>query len=43
MRILHGNEVKGTISGEAFSRAVGRIWLGDHAVQSDLKKALLGG
>ena len=42
-RILHGSEVKGTISGEAFSRALGRIWLGERAVQAGLKKALLGG
>ena len=42
-RILQGTEVKGTIPGEAFSRALGRIWLGERAVQADLKKALLGG
>ena len=34
---------KGTIPGEAFNRALTRIWLGDKPVQADLKKALLGG
>ncbi|HUN67524.1 MAG TPA: chalcone isomerase family protein, partial [Burkholderiales bacterium] len=31
------------IQGEDFYRALLRIWLGDNPVQSDLKKALLGG
>ena len=31
------------IAGEDFYRALLRIWLGEHPVQSDLKKALLGG
>jgi hypothetical protein len=30
------------IPGEDFYRALLRIWLGEHAVQADLKKALLG-
>lgn len=34
---------KGTIPGEAFNRALTRIWLGDKPVQADLKKAMLGG
>jgi chalcone isomerase-like protein len=34
---------KGTIPGEAFNRALTKIWLGDNPVQSDLKKAMLGG
>lgn len=34
---------RGSIAGEAFNRALVRIWLGDHPVQGDLKKALLGG
>jgi hypothetical protein len=34
---------KGTIQGEAFNQALTRIWLGDNPVQTDLKKALLGG
>lgn len=34
---------KGSIPGEAFNRALTRIWLGDRPVQADLKKAMLGG
>jgi long-chain acyl-CoA synthetase len=34
---------KGSIAGEAFNRALLNAWLGDNAVQSDLKKAMLGG
>ena len=34
---------RGTIHGEAFNEALMRIWLGDHPVQADLKKAMLGG
>lgn len=42
-RVLLGGEGKGTIAGEAFNRALMKVWLGDRPVQSDLKKALLGG
>ena len=35
--------VKGTIPGEAFNKALTRVWLGDKPVQADLKKAMLGG
>jgi hypothetical protein len=31
------------MAGEAFYRALLRIWLGENPVQEDLKKALLGG
>lgn len=34
---------RGRIAGEAFNRALARIWLGDKPVQADLKNALLGG
>ena len=34
---------KGAIKGDAFNRALTRIWLGDKPVQADLKKAMLGG
>jgi long-chain acyl-CoA synthetase len=34
---------RGTVSGDAFNRALTKIWLGDKPVQADLKKALLGG
>jgi long-chain acyl-CoA synthetase len=39
---LNGAE-RGSIPGEAFNKALTRIWLGDKPVQSDLKKAMLGG
>ncbi|HEY7945309.1 MAG TPA: chalcone isomerase family protein [Casimicrobiaceae bacterium] len=35
--------IKGSVPGEPFNQALTRIWLGDKPVQSDLKKALLGG
>ena len=38
-----GGAARGTIPGEAFNRALLRVWLGDHPVQGDLKKAMLGG
>ena len=34
---------RGTIPGEAFNKALVKIWLGDKPVQADLKKAMLGG
>jgi len=34
---------KGSVSGEAFNRALTKIWVGDKPVQPDLKKAMLGG
>jgi chalcone isomerase-like protein len=34
---------QGSIAGEAFNKALLNAWLGDNAVQSDLKKAMLGG
>jgi hypothetical protein len=34
---------KGSIPGEAFNRALTKIWLGDKPVQADLKKGMLGG
>jgi len=33
---------KGSIAGDAFNKALTRIWLGDNPVQADLKKAMLG-
>jgi long-chain acyl-CoA synthetase len=33
---------KGTVAGQAFNRALLRVWLGDNPVQESLKKALLG-
>ena len=34
---------RGTIAGDAFHRALLKIWLGNKPVQDDLKKSLLGG
>jgi hypothetical protein len=34
---------KGSIAGEPFNRALSKIWIGDKPVQTDLKKAMLGG
>ena len=34
---------RGSVPGEPFNRALLRIWLGEHPVQADLKKAMLGG
>jgi long-chain acyl-CoA synthetase len=42
-RIAQDGTAKGSIPGEAFNRALTRIWLGDRPVQADLKKAMLGG
>ena len=42
-KVNWNGEVKGTIPGAAFSRALTKIWLGDKPVQADLKKALFGG
>lgn len=42
-RISQDGAPRGTIPGEAFNKALFRIWLGDKPVQADLKKAMLGG
>lgn len=34
---------KGSIPGDAFNKALTKIWLGEKPVQPDLKKAMLGG
>ena len=34
---------KGSIAGDAFNRALTKIWVGDKPVQADLRKAMLGG
>ncbi len=39
---INGTE-KTQIAGEQFNRALLKVWLGDHPVQADLKKAMLGG
>jgi hypothetical protein len=40
---VNGEPAGAPIAGEDFYQALLRIWLGEHPVQSDLKKALLGG
>jgi hypothetical protein len=40
--LVNGKPAGKPISGEDFYRALLRIWLGEHPVQDDLKKALLG-
>jgi long-chain acyl-CoA synthetase len=42
-RITQDGTLRGTIPGEAFNKALFRIWLGDRPAQADLKKAMLGG
>lgn len=41
-RIARNGELRGTIPGEAFNRALLKVWLGDKPVQADLKRAMLG-
>ena len=42
-RVGFNGAVKGTIAGDAFNRALTKIWLGDKPAQADLKSAMLGG
>jgi len=42
-KVAFDGVAKGTLAGEAFNRALTKIWLGDNPVQADLKKAMLGG
>ena len=42
-RIMLDDKLESTIPGEAFNRALTRVWLGDKPVQADLKRAMLGG
>ena len=41
-RITVNGGVRGVIPGDDFSRALLRIWLGDHPADGDLKKGMLG-
>ena len=41
--LIDGKPAGNPIAGEDFYRGLLRIWLGEHPVQEDLKKALLGG
>ena len=40
--VVDGKAAGSPIQGEDFYRALLRIWLGEHPVQADLKRALLG-
>ena len=42
-RIGLNGEAKGTIQGDAFNKALLKVWLGEHPVQGELKRAMLGG
>jgi hypothetical protein len=42
-RIGLNGTAKASIPGEAFNRALTKVWLGDNPVQGDLKKSMLGG
>lgn len=42
-RVSLNGAAKGSIAGEAFNKALFNAWIGDNPVQSDLKKAMLGG
>lgn len=42
-RIMVNGEVKGTIPGAEFNKALLRVWLGGNPADADLKKAMLGG
>jgi long-chain acyl-CoA synthetase len=41
-RVALDGAAKGTVAGQAFNRALMKVWLGDNPVQESLKKALLG-
>jgi len=42
-RVTFNGDVKGTVAGEDFNRALLRVWLGDSPADSDLKQGMLGG
>lgn len=42
-RIMVNSTERGTIAGEAFNRALLKVWLGKNPVQEDLKRGMLGG
>jgi long-chain acyl-CoA synthetase len=41
--VSYEGKARGTIPGDAFNKALMKIWLGDKPIQGDLKKAMLGG
>ena len=36
-------QARGSVAGDAFGRALLKVWLGDKPVDADLKQSLLGG
>lgn len=42
-KIALNGTAKGSIPGEAFNRALTKVWIGDKPAQADLKQAMLGG
>ena len=42
-KISFNGAPKGSVAGDAFNRALAKIWIGDNPLQPDLKKAMLGG
>jgi len=42
-RVTFNGNVKGTVAGEDFNRALLRVWLGENPADSDLKQGMLGG
>lgn len=42
-RVAVNGDIKGTVAGEEFNKAVLRIWLGNKPADANLKKAMLGG
>jgi long-chain acyl-CoA synthetase len=42
-KVVFNGTVKGSIAGDAFSKALTNAWIGDKPVQADLKKGMLGG
>jgi hypothetical protein len=41
-RLALDGQPKGEVAGEAFNRALVRVWIGDKPVQGELKRAMLG-
>ena len=41
--VIINKNLKGTVAGEDFNRALLRVWLGEDPADSDLKSAMLGG
>jgi long-chain acyl-CoA synthetase len=42
-KVGYNGAAKGSIAGDAFNRALTKVWIGDKPVQGELRKAMLGG